>query len=115
MYANTVAEAKRTLLRGFTTVRDMAGPTFGIKEAIEAGPRVYPRGALISATGGHGDFSAAFGVPQILGGDLSHLEAIGEFSVATGVPQVSRRRVLFGWRLFTDAPFRTLRTKGPAP
>jgi hypothetical protein len=36
MYANTVAEAKRTLLRGFTTVRDMAGPTFGIKEAIEA-------------------------------------------------------------------------------
>jgi len=52
MYANTVAEARRTLMRGFTTVRDMAGPTFGIKRAIDAGvipgPRVYPSGALIS-------------------------------------------------------------------
>src|SRR3954469_7215024 len=37
MYANTVTEAGRTLLRGFTTVRDVAGPTFGIKAAIDAG------------------------------------------------------------------------------
>jgi imidazolonepropionase-like amidohydrolase len=44
------------LMRGFTTVRDMAGPTFGIKRAIETGvipgPRVYPSGALISQTAG---------------------------------------------------------------
>jgi hypothetical protein len=36
----------RTVLRGFTTVRDMAGPAFRIKAAIDAkgipGPRVYP-------------------------------------------------------------------------
>jgi hypothetical protein len=92
MYANTVAEARRTLLRGFTTVRDMAGPSFGIKQAIDTGvipgPRVYPSGALISATGGHGDFSAAYGLQQILGGQLSHLEAIGKFAVVNGVPQV---------------------------
>jgi imidazolonepropionase-like amidohydrolase len=92
MYANTVAEARRTLLRGFTTVRDMAGPSFGIKEAIDSGvipgPRVYPSGALISATGGHGDFSASYAQPQILGGQLSHLEEIGVFAVANGVPQV---------------------------
>lgn len=92
MYANTVAEAQRTLLRGFTTIRDMAGPAFGIKQAIDSGvvpgPRVYPSGALLSATGGHGDFSAPYDTPQILGGGNSHLETIGIFAVANGVPQV---------------------------
>lgn len=61
MYANAVAEARRTVLRGFTTVRDMAGPTFGLKAAIDAGvipgPRVYPSGALVSQTSGHGDMA----------------------------------------------------------
>ena len=46
MYANAVAEAERTLLRGFTTIRDTGGPTFGLKAAIDAGaipgPRVFP-------------------------------------------------------------------------
>ena len=38
-YINLVAaeEAKRTLMRGFTSVRDMAGPTFGLKRAIDEG------------------------------------------------------------------------------
>lgn len=92
MYANTVVEAQRTLLRGFTIVRDMAGPVFGIRQAIDSGtipgPRVYPSGALISATGGHGDFSAPYDTPEILGGAPSHLETIGIFAVANGVPQV---------------------------
>ena len=72
MYANAVAEAKDTLLRGFTTVRDMAGPTFGLKAAIDAGtipgPRIYPSGALVSQTAGHGDFAPAYAVPKVLGG-----------------------------------------------
>jgi imidazolonepropionase-like amidohydrolase len=37
-------EAEATLMRGFTTVRDMGGPTFGLKRAIDegliAGPRI---------------------------------------------------------------------------
>ena len=33
MYAKTVAWARRTLMRGFTKVRDMAGLSFGIKAA----------------------------------------------------------------------------------
>jgi imidazolonepropionase-like amidohydrolase len=37
MYANTVVEAQRTVLRGFTAVRNMAGPAFGVKAAIDAG------------------------------------------------------------------------------
>jgi imidazolonepropionase-like amidohydrolase len=92
MYANTVAEAQRTLLRGFTTVRDMAGPTFGIKNAIDSGvipgPRVYPSGALISQTSGHGDFAPPFARPFTIGGHPSYAEDIGMFAVANGVPEV---------------------------
>ncbi len=53
-YLNLVAavEAGKTLMRGFTSVRDMAGPTFGLKRAIDegitAGPRIWPSGAMIS-------------------------------------------------------------------
>ena len=51
------AEATSTLMRGFTTVRDMGGPAFGLKRAIDqdlvAGPRIYPSGAVITITGGH--------------------------------------------------------------
>src|SRR6266516_4630715 len=59
-YLNHVAarDAERTLMRGFTTVRDAGGPSFVLKRAIDegivAGPRIYPSGAFISQTGGHG-------------------------------------------------------------
>ena len=50
MYANTVAEAHRTLMRGFTTVRDVGGSTFGLKAAIDSGvipgPGVFPSGPI---------------------------------------------------------------------
>ncbi len=50
-YLNLLAadQAKATLLRGFTTVRDMGGPAFSLKQAIDEGvvpgPRIYPSGA----------------------------------------------------------------------
>lgn len=47
-------------MRGFTTVRDLGGAVFGLKAAIDQGvipgPRIYPSGAMISVTSGHGDF-----------------------------------------------------------
>ena len=50
------AEAERTLMRGFTTVRDLGGPSFALKQAIDEGlapgPRIYPCGAMITTTGG---------------------------------------------------------------
>ena len=58
-YTNLLAslEAADTLMRGFTTVRDVGGPVFGLKRAIDegliVGPRIYPSGAMISITGGH--------------------------------------------------------------
>lgn len=92
MYANAVAEAERTLLRGFTTIRDTGGPTFGLKQAIDSGaipgPRVYPSGALIPQTAGHGDFGPAYGLPVTLGGRPSRFEEIGAFTVANGLPEV---------------------------
>jgi imidazolonepropionase-like amidohydrolase len=47
------------LQRGFTTVRDAGGADGGLAEAVEAGlvrgPRIFPSGAALSQTGGHGD------------------------------------------------------------
>ncbi|HMP73764.1 MAG TPA: amidohydrolase family protein [Kiritimatiellia bacterium] len=57
----TAANAARDMLmRGFTSVRDLGGPIYGLKRAIDRGltpgPRIWPSGAFISQTGGHGDF-----------------------------------------------------------
>jgi cytosine/adenosine deaminase-related metal-dependent hydrolase len=53
------AMAEKMLMRGFTSVRDMGGPVFEVKRSIDSGksigPRIYPSGALISQTSGHGD------------------------------------------------------------
>ena len=93
MYAYAVAEAERTLMRGFTTIRDTGGPTFGLKQAIDQGgipgPRVYPSGALISQTAGHGDFTAAYENTATLGGARSRYEDIGAFLIANGPAEVA--------------------------
>ena len=48
-----------TLLRGFTTIRDMGGADAGLRRAVEdglfAGPRMFVSGRPLSQTGGHGD------------------------------------------------------------
>jgi imidazolonepropionase-like amidohydrolase len=101
--AATLARAKDTLLRGFTTVRDMAGDTVGIKHVIDAepalGPRIYPSQAAISQTAGHGDFGFPFEPPTALGGNESRAEQIGFMRVADGVERVLaavREQLRFG-------------------
>ena len=86
--------AKRYLDDGFTTVRDMGGPAFGLTREIEAGnvvgPRIYPSGAFISQTSGHGDFrdrSDPGFTPNSVG-DISNFERMGIGAVADGVPEV---------------------------
>jgi imidazolonepropionase-like amidohydrolase len=48
-----------TLLRGFTTIRDMGGADAGLRRAVQeglfAGPRMFVSGRPLSQTGGHGD------------------------------------------------------------
>jgi imidazolonepropionase-like amidohydrolase len=89
------AEATDTLLRGFTTVRDLGGPTFGLKRAIDqgivAGPRMFPSGAMITVTSGHGDFRQSFELPRILGGPPSRMEALGAAMVADSPDEVRVR------------------------
>src|SRR4030081_2342321 len=87
-FNNLVAgeEATATLMRGFTTVRDVGGPVFGLKSAIRegliAGPRIYPSGAVITVTSGHGDFRQLSALPRTIGGMLSRMEQLGGSMVA---------------------------------
>ena len=71
------AEATDTLMRGFTTVRDVGGPVFGLKRAIDEGivkgPRIYPSGAMITVTSGHGDFRQLTDLPRTIGGMLTRM------------------------------------------
>jgi imidazolonepropionase-like amidohydrolase len=89
------AEASATLLRGFTTVRDVGGPAFGLKRAIDegtiAGPRIFPSGAIISVTSGHGDFRQPFELPRTVGKPLSRGEMLGAAMIADSPDEVRVR------------------------
>ena len=84
-----VSHARRTLLAGFTTVRDLGafggGPDVALRRAIERGdvigPRMIPARQSISITGGHCD-STGF-VPGVL-------EERPEDGTADGVDEVLR-------------------------
>jgi imidazolonepropionase-like amidohydrolase len=89
------AEATATLMRGFTTVRDMGGPAFGLKQAIDegtvVGPRIFPSGAIITITSGHGDFRQPFELPRIVGAPLSRGEQLGAAMIADSPDEVRVR------------------------
>lgn len=88
------AQARDTLMRGFTTIRDAGGPAFALKQAIDegliAGPRIYPSGAMITTTGGHADFRAATEVPRTAS-SLSAQERDGGSMIADTVDEVRVR------------------------
>jgi imidazolonepropionase-like amidohydrolase len=96
-YLNLLAaeQAKSTLLRGFTTVRDMGGPAFSLKRAIDEGvlpgPRIYPSGAMITVTSGHGDFRQMFELPRTIGGPPTRMEQMGASAVADTPDEVRIR------------------------
>lgn len=89
------AEANDTLMRGFTTVRDVGGPAFALRRAIDEGvlpgPRIFPSGALLTVTGGHGDFRQLFEVPRIDGMPLARMEQLGAAIVTDSPDEVTRR------------------------
>ncbi len=91
--AHKMAERSRAmLLRGFTTVRDLGGPVFGLRRAIEEGivmgPRIFPSGAFVTQTGGHGDFRHTTDGHPLWHGLPSQAQALGYFRLADGVPAV---------------------------
>lgn len=77
---NSVGFAKTTLLKGFTTVRDLGGTgvNISIKKAINAGkipgPRVFTAGKALATTGGHAD--PTNGSRRVLIGDPGPKEGI---------------------------------------
>jgi imidazolonepropionase-like amidohydrolase len=87
--------AEKQLQRGFTSVRDLGGNSFSLKMAIDQGlakgPRIYPSGATISQTGGHGDFGMPTDVPRQIGAPLSYMEKNNMTIIADGPDQVLMR------------------------
>jgi imidazolonepropionase-like amidohydrolase len=96
-YINLMAadQAEQTLLRGFTAVRDLGGPSFGLKHAIDtglaAGPRIWPSGAIISQTSGHADYRPLAEIPDTSDLPFSRADPLRAGIVADGVDQVLKR------------------------
>ena len=96
-YINIIAaaESTRTLMRGFTTIRDVGGSSFALKRAVDEGqlpgPRIYPSGAMISVTSGHGDFRHGIDLPRVIGGPLTQQERTGEAMIADSPDEVRMR------------------------
>ncbi|MGE8703636.1 MAG: amidohydrolase family protein [Achromobacter sp.] len=96
-YLNIVAgvEARKTLMRGFTTVRDLGGSAFSLKLAVDQGvipgPRIYPSGAMISVTSGHGDFRSMADLPRTLGAPASRHDLAGDSTIADSPDEVRLR------------------------
>ncbi|MDR1205181.1 MAG: amidohydrolase family protein [Peptococcaceae bacterium] len=85
--------AEIMLLKGFTTVRDAGGLTYGVKKCIDGGiipgPRVFPSNAYISQTCGHGDGRSSR-AQSVLPGDrpISPFLLSGASVIADGVPEM---------------------------
>lgn len=99
-----VGEAsQKMLMRGFTSVRDAGGPIFPLKLAIDkgkvSGPRIWPSGATISQTAGHGDFRTPDERSRRFFGKPSRAELLGATFIADGRDEVltaTRENLRFG-------------------
>lgn len=94
IFTASTAEAERTLMRGFTTVRDVGGPVFTFKQAIDSGvipgPRIFPSGAMITTSGGHGDLRMLSEIPRNPA-QLSLIEQTGGAMIADSADEVRMR------------------------
>lgn len=94
IFAAATVEAERTLLRGFTTVRDLGGPVFSFKQAVDggiiSGPRIFPCGAMITTSGGHGDLRLPTEIPRD-GAKLSSSELMGASAIVDSIGDIRLR------------------------
>jgi imidazolonepropionase-like amidohydrolase len=103
MHERAAKEAKLMLLRGFTAARDVGGPVCGLKKDIDQGksigPRIYPRGAMLSPTSGHGDSRTPDEKSRRFFGKPSKGELLGVNFIADGRDEVltaTRENLRFG-------------------
>ncbi len=84
--------AEHYLMSGFTSIRDAGGTHPDLARIIERGmiegPRVFPSGAVITQTSGHGDFRDRDDPhPMLSGCGTGHYLGHGQSVIADGVPQ----------------------------
>ena len=85
--------ARQYLERGITTIRDAAGNSFGLQDAIDAGvvpgPRIYPSGAMISQSSGHADHNLPSQPTKFMAnGRPDKLILSGDMAIANGAPEM---------------------------
>lgn len=88
-----LVEAKATLMRGYTSVRDVSGQVLGAKTVIDqghfAGPRIWSSCAGLGMTSGHADLKTNHTLPRQLGGPTwTDVEYMGMSIIADGVSEV---------------------------
>lgn len=85
-------EAERLLMRGFTSIRDVGGASWGVKLSADrgdiAGPRVWPSLRAISQFGGHGDANPRYMEPREFGGPENNLERLLYSRIVNGRSEV---------------------------
>jgi len=90
--ALSAEQSKAMLLRGFTAVRDVGGPSFQLKRLIDSGkvmgPRIWPAGPMISQTSGHADLRHPSEPSRRFSGKMSKAEEIWASVVADGRDEV---------------------------
>ncbi len=78
------------LMKGFTSVRDIAGNSLSLAKAVKngvlVGPRIFSAGPSISQTGGHSDWGYWSDQP----GDVDKLDLFQQTYVVDGVPEAIR-------------------------
>lgn len=88
--AHASRAAEYLLRSGFTTVRDIAGNSLGLKRAINSGilpgPRVYSAGPALGPTGGHSDWGSWVAAP----GEENYQIKVQNTMVVNGVDEMLR-------------------------
>ena len=85
---------KDMLMKGITTIRDIAGDPLDIAKAIDMGllpgPRIYSSGGSISQTGGHGDWAGRNVPAEILANHLDMSQRTANTWVVDGPDEVTK-------------------------
>jgi imidazolonepropionase-like amidohydrolase len=92
LFPKVFVQSEKMLMQGFTSVRDAGGPIFELKTAIDKGavkgPRIWPSGAMISQTAGHGDLRTPQERSRRYFGPVSRAENLGATFIADGRDEV---------------------------
>ncbi len=88
----SAAQSRAMLLRGFTSVRDVGGPSFMLKRMIDSGkvqgPRIWPSGPMISQTSGHADLRGPNEPSRRFTGKVPMAEQVWASVIADGRDEV---------------------------